>query len=120
MNARSAWIAAICIFAAIGRAAAQQVDEPAPAGSVTELPAVTVYAPPKRVSARPARRVVTTHLAKPPVRIRVFATPLAGKGVDVDKVPASVTTVSAGEIARTQSLNVTDTLQAAGAGDRCQ
>jgi len=32
-------------------------------------------------------------------------------GIDVDKVPASVTTVGSGEIQRTRSLNITDALQ---------
>ena len=41
----------------------------------------------------------------------VATTPLAGTGIDADKVPASVTTISSSEIARTQSANVTDTLQ---------
>jgi outer membrane receptor protein involved in Fe transport len=37
-------------------------------------------------------------------------TPLASSSIDADKVPAAVTTVTAADIARTQSLNITDAL----------
>jgi outer membrane receptor protein involved in Fe transport len=37
--------------------------------------------------------------------------PLAGSGIDVDKVPASVNIVDAGQIQRTNSLNIGDALQ---------
>ncbi len=44
--------------------------------------------------------------------IEVYATtPVSGSGIDPDKVPASVTTVTADQIARTQSLNISDALQ---------
>ena len=38
-------------------------------------------------------------------------TPVAGTGIDVDKVPASVNAVGAAQIARTDSLNIADALQ---------
>jgi outer membrane receptor protein involved in Fe transport len=38
-------------------------------------------------------------------------TPIAGSGIDPDKVPASVNIVDTKEIARTDSLNITDALQ---------
>ena len=38
-------------------------------------------------------------------------TPTAGSGMDVDKVPAAVNAVGAGQIARTGSLNIADALQ---------
>src|SRR5450759_3799495 len=38
-------------------------------------------------------------------------TPLAGSGIDVDKVPASVSLVDADQIERTRSPNITDALQ---------
>src|SRR5262249_31176985 len=42
----------------------------------------------------------------------VYATsPLIGSGTNVDKIPASVSTVSSGQIAETNSLNITDALQ---------
>jgi outer membrane receptor protein involved in Fe transport len=37
--------------------------------------------------------------------------PLAGSGIDVDKVPASVNIVDANQIQRTDSLNISDALQ---------
>jgi outer membrane receptor protein involved in Fe transport len=38
-------------------------------------------------------------------------TPVAGTGIDVDKVPASINAVGAAQIARTDSLNIADALQ---------
>ena len=38
-------------------------------------------------------------------------TPVAGTGIDVDKVPAAINAVGAAQIARTDSLNITDALQ---------
>jgi iron complex outermembrane receptor protein len=38
-------------------------------------------------------------------------TPVAGMGIDVDKVPAAINAVGAAQIARTDSLNITDALQ---------
>jgi outer membrane receptor protein involved in Fe transport len=38
-------------------------------------------------------------------------TPTASSGMDVDKVPASINAVGAGQIARTDSLNIADALQ---------
>jgi outer membrane receptor protein involved in Fe transport len=112
MKAGSAWLASACIVAAAGGAAAQEVDSGKPATSSTVLPAVTVVAPPKPVSAHPVHSTEPAHQNKPVTRITVVATtPLAGTGIDADKVPASVTTVSSSEIQRTQSLSVTDTLQ---------
>lgn len=44
--------------------------------------------------------------------IEVFATtPLAGASIDIDKVPASVTTIDSYEIQSTHSLNIADALQ---------
>jgi outer membrane receptor protein involved in Fe transport len=106
------WLASVCIFAATGRAAAQEVESPKPEAPSTVLPAVTVVAPPKPVAARPAPGAGPARSDIPQTRLTVVATtPLAGTGIDADKVPASVTTISSSEIARTQSANVTDTLQ---------
>jgi outer membrane receptor protein involved in Fe transport len=112
INARSVWLASVCIFAATGRAAAQEVESAKPEAPSTVLPAVTVVAPPKPVATRPAPRAGPARTDIPQTRLRVVATtPLAGTGIDADKVPASVTTISSSEIERTQSSNVTDTLQ---------
>ena len=53
--------------------------------------------------------------------IDVFATtPLAGTGVDVDKVPAAVTTINSREIEEAKSPNVVNALDAADAERRVQ
>jgi outer membrane receptor protein involved in Fe transport len=54
----------------------------APLSTIQSLPTITVYA----------------------------TTPVSGSGIDADKVPAAVTIVNSAEIARTDSLNITDAL----------
>jgi outer membrane receptor protein involved in Fe transport len=81
-------------------------------GNVQALPPVEVTAPEtgiKRGQSRTATRVT-------PPRTRVYVpvtTPLPGptKGTDVDKVPSGVSFIDTREIARTDSLNVTDALE---------
>jgi len=100
------------MLAANSGAAAQEVVGSKPEPSSNVLPAVTVVAPPKPASARPAPGAGPARHEVPQTRLTVVATtPLAGTGIDADKVPASVTTVSSSDIARTRSLSVTDTLQ---------
>ena len=77
------------------------------------MPAIEVVAP--ATSAKPARRRTGAPQATRNLR-RVFVYPTAptttaGSGMDVDKVPASVNAVGAGQIARTGSLNIADALQ---------
>ena len=98
----------ICLIPAIDCAQAQT----APADSEV-LPAIEVVAP--GTSAKPARSRGAPRAAARNVR-RVFIyptapTPTASSGMDVDKVPASVNAVGAGQIARTGSLNIADALQ---------
>ena len=66
----------------VSTGASAQVTIPAASGAVQELPTIDVNA----------------------------LTPLPGIGIDVDKLPASVTLVSRPEIERTQSPNITRTL----------
>src|SRR5215204_2021327 len=85
----------------------------APANSEV-LPAIEVVAP--ATSAKPARRSRGAAQATSRNLRRVFVYPTAptttaSSGMDVDKVPASVNAVGAGQIARTGSLNIADALQ---------
>ena len=78
------------------------------------LPAIEVVAP--TAAARPARsRGASRPQASRNVRrVLVYPTaptPTARSGMDVDKVPAAINAVGAGQIARTGSLNVADALQ---------
>ena len=82
------------------------------------LPAIEVVAPPT-TSARPATRPVRGATAAPRAarnvrRVLVYPTaptPQARVGIDVDKVPAAINAVGAGQIARTDSLDVGVALQ---------
>ncbi|NOJ39232.1 TonB-dependent receptor [Bradyrhizobium australiense] len=98
----------MCLAPAIDCAQAQTAT-----GDSEVLPAIEVVAP--TTAAKPSR---SRRAAPQPARNlrRVFVyptapTPTAGSGMDVDKVPASVNAVGAGQIARTGSLNIADALQ---------
>jgi outer membrane receptor protein involved in Fe transport len=83
-------------------------------GESEVLPAIEVVAP--TAAARPARsRGASRPQASRNVRrVLVYPTaptPTARSGMDVDKVPAAINAVGAGQIARTGSLNVADALQ---------
>jgi outer membrane receptor protein involved in Fe transport len=78
------------------------------------LPAIEVVAP--ATSSKPARRSRGAAQATSRNLRRVFVYPTAptttgSSGIDVDKVPAGVNAVGAGQIARTGSLNIADALQ---------
>jgi outer membrane receptor protein involved in Fe transport len=80
------------------------------------LPAIEVTAPTTsaRPAARPARGNTAPRATRNVRRVYVYPTaptPTAGSGMDVDKVPAAVNAVGAGQIARTGSLNIADALQ---------
>ncbi|MBA2397197.1 MAG: TonB-dependent receptor [Bradyrhizobium sp.] len=110
MGARFLFIGTIslCLVPASDCAHAQDAQ-----GSSEVLPAIEVVSP--GTAARPARsrnapRTGTRNLR----RVLVYPTaptPTAGSGLDVDKVPASINAVGAGQIARTGSLNIADALQ---------
>src|SRR5947199_7355384 len=98
----------ICLVPGIDCAQAQT----APRDSEV-LPAIEVVAPP--TAAKPARSRGAPQATTRNLR-RVFVYPTAptttaSSGMDVDKVPASINAVGAGQIARTGSLNIADALQ---------
>jgi len=98
----------VCLIPGRDGAQAQNASEDSEA-----LPAIVVDAP--RTAARPARsRSAPRTAARNTRRVFVYPTaptPTGGSGMDVDKVPASVNAVGAGQIARTGSLNIADALQ---------
>jgi outer membrane receptor protein involved in Fe transport len=111
MGARFLVIGTISLCLVPGSNCAQAQDAP---GSGEILPSIEVN-PPAAASAKPVRSRNAPRTAARNLR-RVFVyptapTPTAGSGMDVDKVPASVNAVGAGQIARTGSLNIADVLQ---------
>jgi outer membrane receptor for Fe3+-dicitrate len=99
----------LCLVSSVDCAHAQ-----AAYGNSEVLPAIEVVAP--TTAAKPARsRGATQSQALRNVRrVLVYPTaptPTARSGMDVDKVPAAINAVGAAQIARTDSLNITDALQ---------
>ncbi|MEH2516578.1 outer membrane receptor protein involved in Fe transport [Bradyrhizobium sp. AZCC 1610] len=102
----------LCLIPGIDRAEAQT------ASSDSEvLPAIEVVAPPTtsaRPAARPTRGSAAPRATRNVRRVLIYPTaptPTARSGMDVDKVPAAINAVGAGQIARTGSLNIADALQ---------
>jgi outer membrane receptor protein involved in Fe transport len=62
---------------------------------------------------RPARPILTQHIAVGPASSPALypTTPVPGSGIDAEKVPASVNIVSADQIDRLRSANISDALQ---------
>ena len=81
------------------------------------MPAIEVVSPgpaAKPVRSTRGRSAPRTAATRNVRRVLVYPTaptPVAGTGIDVDKVPASVNAVGAAQIARTDSLNIADALQ---------
>src|ERR1700719_4455657 len=74
------------------------------------LPPVVVS--PKPTGAKPGRAENASRVVRRPPPVVVYpTTPIAGSGIDPEKVPASINIVDTREIARTDSLNITDALQ---------
>ena len=82
------------------------------------MPAIEVVAP--APAAKPVRSTrgrsaprtaATTRNVRRVLVYPTAPTPVAGMGIDVDKVPASINAVDASQIARTGSLNIADALQ---------
>jgi outer membrane receptor protein involved in Fe transport len=93
-----------CLFP--GNEFAHAQDAPA----AQALPPVVVS--PTQTGAKPGRPQNASRVVRRPPPVVVYpTTPIAGSGIDPDKVPASVNIVDTKEIARTDSLNITDALQ---------
>ena len=85
-------------------------------GDSEVLPAIEVTAPTTsaRPAARPASGSTAPRVTRNVRRVLVYPTaptPQARVGIDVDKVPAAINAVGAGQIARTDSLNIAVALQ---------
>jgi len=96
----------LCLLPGNERAHAQNAP-----GTPQALPPIVVSS--SAPSAKPGRPKNATRTVRPPVpRLVVYPTsPIAGSGIDPDKVPASVNVVDTNQIARTGSLNIADALQ---------
>jgi outer membrane receptor protein involved in Fe transport len=95
----------LCLLAEYDCARAQNAP-----GTAETLPPVVVS--PTPTGAKPGRPQSASRVVRRPPAIVVYpTTPVAGSGIDPDKVPASVNIVDAKQIERTDSLNVTDALQ---------
>jgi outer membrane receptor protein involved in Fe transport len=94
----------ICLFSGDDGARAQDSSS-----AVQELPPIVVSGTKpgvKRGRTENATRVVR----RPPTLVVYPTTPVAGSGIDPDKVPASVNVVDASQIKQTESLNISDAL----------
>ena len=107
--------ASLCLVAGNNGAQAQAAAAP---GGDEVLPAIEVVAPAsaaKPVRTTRGRNAPRTAAATRNVRrVLVYPTaptPVAGVGIDVEKVPAAINAVGAAQIARTDSLNIADALQ---------
>jgi outer membrane receptor protein involved in Fe transport len=106
MGARHLLIAstAICLFPGTERAYAQTAP-----GNVQALPPIEVTA--TKPGVKPGRDRNATRVVRAPPRVPVYpTTPLAGAGIDSDKVPASINTIDANQIKQTESLNISESL----------
>jgi len=106
MGARFLFIGTISICLIPGSDCAQAQDAPA----AQALPPVVIS--PTTTRAKPGRTQNASRVVRRPPPVVVYpTTPIAGSGIGPDKVPASVNIVDTKEIARTDSLNITDALQ---------
>lgn len=113
MGARFLYIGTLSLCLVPGSNSAQA--QTAPSDSEV-LPAIEVIAPTTaaRPAARPASGSTASRVTRNVRRVLVYPTaptPQARVGIDVDKVPAAINAVGAGQIARTDSLNIADALQ---------
>ena len=107
MGARFLFIVSmpLCLLPGFESARAQSAS-----GAVEALPPVVVS--PTPTGAKPGRSQNASRVVRRPPSIVVYpTTPIAGSGIDPDKVPASVNIVDAKQIERTNSLNIADALQ---------
>ena len=111
MRTRSLLIGALSICLIPGGDGAQAQSATASDAAET-LPAIEV-APPA-TAAQPGRNRGVTRTARNVRRVYVYPTaptPIAGTGIEVDKVPASINAFGVRQIQRTDSLNIADALQ---------
>src|ERR1700737_4721377 len=109
MGARFPLIGILSIGLISGSEAAQAEDA---SGATEVLPAIEVSPP--ATTAKPGRSRNLRPAAQNLRRVFVYPTApttTAGSGMDVDKVPAGINAVGAGQIQRTGSLNIADALQ---------
>ncbi len=107
MGVRGLLIGAISICLVDGNQVAYAQES---SGEVHALPPVEVSAPASAVKRGHPKNAPRVARAVP--RVFIYPTsPVAGAGIDADKVPASVNLVSSRQIERTGSLNVADALQ---------
>ncbi len=125
MKGRYGWPTLALLLGTSGHGFAQDAANSGPKDN--NLPAITVEAPPAARPARHANRESGGESSRnrsaaqrpTPQHVTVNApTPLPGpsqvpleKAFDADKVPGTITTVDTSQIARTNSLNITDSLQ---------
>jgi outer membrane receptor protein involved in Fe transport len=108
MGVRVLLIVPISIWLLPGNAYAQDSAESTPPATQALPPIVVTGTKP---GVKPGRDQTASRTARDLPRVLVYpTTPLAGASIDPDKVPASVTIVDVTAIARTQSLNITDSL----------
>jgi outer membrane receptor protein involved in Fe transport len=106
MSARYPLVASlsICLLSGSERAYAQAAP-----GATQTLPPVTVTET-KPGTKRGRDQRATQRIRAIPTVLIYPTTPLPGSSIEADKVPAAVTIITATDIARTQSLNITDAL----------
>jgi outer membrane receptor protein involved in Fe transport len=96
---------AICLFSGSEWASAQTTS-----GATQTLPPVTVTG--TKSGTKRGNDEHTTRRVRAIRTVLIYpTTPLAGAGIDPDKVPSSVNVVDASQIKQTGSLNITDSLQ---------
>ncbi len=116
MGARFLFIGTTSLCLVAGTSGAQAQTAAAPRDDEV-LPAIEVVAPapaarPVRATrGRPAARTATPRNVRRVLVYPTAPTPVAGVGIDVDKVPAAVNAVGAAQIARTDSLDIAVALQ---------
>ena len=100
----------VCIASiSIGVATGTRCARAQGSGNVQELPPIEVSGTKQGV--KPGRDRTASRPVRPLKRVFIYpTTPLAGAGMDPDKVPASINAIDAGQIKQTGSLNVTDAL----------
>jgi outer membrane receptor protein involved in Fe transport len=107
MGARVLLIVSISIWLLPGNDRAYAEDAP---NAPQALPPIVVTG--TKPSAKPGRDQTASRAVRNLPRVLVYpTTPLAGSGIDPDKVPASVNSVDANQIKQTGSLNISDALQ---------